>query len=126
MRPSASSAGASRKSRRSARCSHDTGRRVTLHQLGGTEPQHGSFDRPKPLESPVGSEIGEPRIELAPSTHDFADQEIREAPLLRSDCQIIPYLGCYPIEILSAPHLARVERLERSGARPRLNPHRPD
>ena len=46
-----------------------------------------------------------------------------EASLFGGDGKIVPDLRGDPIEIRSAPHLARIERLQRSRASARLNPH---
>src|SRR5256885_15764013 len=39
-------------------------RRLALHQFGGAQSEDGPFDRSQTLETPIGGELSEPRIEL--------------------------------------------------------------
>src|SRR3982751_4357846 len=42
----------------------DAWRRLALHQFRGAQSKDGPLDGPETLETPIGGEIGEPRIEL--------------------------------------------------------------
>src|SRR3954469_10792051 len=67
-------------------------RRLPLHQFRGTQPEDGPFDRSETLETPVGGDVGEPRIQFVTAAHDFAHEQSGDPPLLRRDCKIVPDL----------------------------------